>query len=301
VRLTLSDSTFWPEGIDFDARTGFFYVTSVRHGTVAEVDERGRARDLLARHQTGIGAILAARVDTARNVLWATSSGLPQFERYTAADSAQAALLRIRLADGVIERRYPLPASTRHALGDVAIGANGDVFVSDSRDPALYWLRRNADSLIRITSPLFRSLQGIAPSPAGDAVIVADYSHGLLRLSLRDGVVTWLGGVDGATPLGLDGIVWYQGGIIAIQNGFAPARVVWFQLDPTGTRLTGSRVIDQNASLADEPTIGTVAGNQFVYVANSQWEKFDDAGIRKANVRLTPPILLALPLPIRQR
>jgi len=37
-------------------------------------------------------------------------------------------------------------------------------------------------------------------------------------------------------------------------------------------------------------------GTPFVYVANSQWEKYTDDGKRKPEVKLTAPVLLSLPL-----
>jgi hypothetical protein len=33
-----------------------------------------------------------------------------------------------------------------------------------------------------------------------------------------------------------------------------------------------------------------------VYVANSQWEKYDEQGVRKRAIALTPPVLLSVPL-----
>ena len=38
-------------------------------------------------------------------------------------------------------------------------------------------------------------------------------------------------------------------------------------------------------------------GDRFVYVANSQWEEFDDAGRLKPGAPLTRPRLVAVPVP----
>jgi sugar lactone lactonase YvrE len=295
VRLTLRDSTHWPEGVDYDMRTGNFYVTSVRHRTVVEVTADGRGRDVWPRSQPGTGALFAVRVDSRRKVLWATTSGLRQMAGWTPADSGRASLLEVRIADGAILRRWDLP-TRKHALGDVAIGAAGDVFMSDSQEPVLYRLRPNRDSLEAIRSPLFRSLQGIAPTPDGRTVYVADYSHGLLRVDLERASVTHVDEIAGITTLGCDGIVWYKGSIVAIQNGVTPARVVRFTLDASGMRIVSATTLDRNWTIADEPTIGTIVGDELVYVANSQWEKYDDKGVRVPGTKLTSPVLLALQL-----
>lgn len=208
VIATLPDTTFWPEGVDYDPRTGRYYVASVRHRTIAEVDAHGKVRELWPRDRSGMGALLGVRVDTARGVLWATTSGIRQMEGYVAGDSAIAALLRIRIADGAIERRWDVPPTARgHVLGDLAVAPNGDVYVTDSFEPVVYRLRRGRETLERIESPLFRSLQGVAPTPDGRSVFLTDYSRGLLVLDVGSGAVTRLDDAPEFSSRGCDGIV----------------------------------------------------------------------------------------------
>lgn len=296
VRHTLSDSTLWPEGVDHDARTGNFYVASVRQRTIVEVAADGRERELWPRDQSGVGAAFGVRVDPRRNILWATMSGLRQMSGFAPSDSAIAALLEIRIRDGAILRRWDLSPGRKHTLGDLAVGPQGDVFVTDSDDPVLYRLRPGGDTLEALRNPLFRSLQGIAPSPDANVIYVADYSHGLLRVDLRSSRVTRVDEAANITTLGCDGIVWHENAIVAVQNGVSPARVMRFGLDAAGTRVVGADVLDRNWVIADEPTIGTIVGNDFVYVANSQWEKYSAEGNRVPGSKLTRPVLLAVPL-----
>ena len=294
----LADSTLWPEGVDRDPRTGDFYVASVRHRTIVRVTPGGSERALWSRDDRRFGAMLGVRVDPRRRVVWATTSGIPQMEGWTPGDSAIAALLRIDARTGRILRRWNLPPAPRgHVLGDLALGPHGDVFLTDSYEPVLYRLRPGADTLERFTHPLFRSLQGMAATDDGRFVYVADYSRGLLRVRLADGDVQRLGAAAGTDTRGCDGIVLHRGAIVAVQNGASPARIVRFVLDAAGDSIVATQVLDQNPSLSPEPTIGTMMGDRFVYVANSQWEEFDDAGRLKAGARLTPPRLVAVPVP----
>jgi sugar lactone lactonase YvrE len=293
----IADSTFWPEGVDYDSRTKRYYVASIRHRTVAEISADGSTRELWPRDGAVVGAMFGVRVDASRGVLWATTSATQQMINYGPADSTIAALLRIRISDGSIERRWNIPrAPEGHTLGDLAIGPNGDVFVTDSNEPVLYWLRSGADTLESIRSPLFRSLQGIAPSSDGKVIYVADYSHGIMRVDLGTKSVTRVADAPGSTSLGCDGLAWDRGAIVAVQNGVAPARIVRFELNATGDRIAAVKVLDRNWEIADEPTIGTIVGKEFVYVANSQWEKYDSAMRRVASKPLTRPRLLAVPL-----
>jgi len=292
----LPDSTFFPEGLDVDPRTGFTYVASIRHRTIAELTPRGDyARELLPRGGVGLGGILAVRVDPKRGVLWATMSGIPQTAGYAPADSTIHALLRIRLPEGEIDGRWDLPsAAGGHTLGDVAIGPLGDVFVSDSRNPVLYRLPADGGGLQPIRHALFRSLQGVAPAPGARAVFVADYSHGLLKVDVISGEVVRLGDAPGSTSLGCDGIAWHDGAIIAVQNGVVPPRVMRFELDSAWTRIVRAEVLDRNVPVADEPTIGTIVGDDFIYVANSQWEKYNEAGERRPGTILKRPVLIGV-------
>jgi sugar lactone lactonase YvrE len=296
VRATLPDSTFWAEGVDHDPRSGSFYVASINRRTIAEVRKDGSVRELIARGTTGIGGIFGVRVDPKGGVLWATTSGVPQMDGFTPADTAIAALLRIRISDGVVEGRWNVPAIPGgHVLGDLAIGPKGDVFMTDSNEPVLYRLAPGADSLVSFRNSLFRSLQGIAPEPDGRAIYVADYSHGILRVDLASGAVIRVADAPGSVSLGCDGIAWHRGAIVAVQNGVVPARVMRFTLAADGSRFTSAEVIDRNPA-ADEPTIGTLVGDEFVYVANSQWEKRNAAGAIKPGVALRKPLLMGVPL-----
>jgi sugar lactone lactonase YvrE len=213
---------------------------------------------------------------------------------YQPADSSIAALLKIRIADGAVVARYDLPYGDGHVLGDLAIGPADDVFVTDSRSPIVYRLAPGAESLTTFEHPLFRSLQGVAPTPDGTAVYLADYSHGLLRWNLATGVVTRLAAPAGTTSLGVDGIVLDGARIFAIQNGAAPARLVRFDLDPSGERIAAVSIVDRHLPLADEPTIATRLGPELLYVANSQWEKYDDRGRRLPGTTVAPTVVLSL-------
>jgi sugar lactone lactonase YvrE len=296
VRATLSDSTTWPEGMDYDSRSRRFYVASVRHRTIIERAPNGSERELIPRDARGNGGVLGLRVDPSKGVVWATMAGLPQMEGFAPADSTIASLVRVRISDGTIERRWEFPTSKHHVLGDLAIGPNGDVFVTDSDEPVLYRLRPGADTLEAIRNPLFRSLQGPAPTPDGRFLYLSDYSHGLLRVDLEKAIVMLLPEPAHVTTLGCDGIAFYRNSIIAIQNGVSPARVMRFTLDKSGERIVRAEILDRNWKIADEPTIGTIVGDEFVYVANSQWEKYSYSGARNVAIPLTAPILLAIPL-----
>jgi sugar lactone lactonase YvrE len=298
VIATIADSTFWPEGVGYSPASRSYFVASVRHRTIAEVSVDRRTRYLWLANRAGTGAILGVRVDTLRGVLWATTSGIRQSEGYVPSDSTIGALLRIRIADGAIERRWdvpPIPGG--HVFGDLAIGPNGDVYFTDSNAPVLYRLRPSADTLEHFSDPLFYNLQGLAPTPDGRTLYLSDYAHGMLRVDLATRQVMRLADAPGSTSLGCDGIAWDRGTIIAVQNGVQPSRIVRFVLDRTGERIVRLDVVDQNLADGAEPTIGTVVGRDFVYVGNSLWDETGEYGRVKPGAHVTRPRLVAAPIP----
>lgn len=299
VAVSLTEADFFPEGMSHDPRSGAWYVGSIRHRKVTRMLPGGAAEDVVREGQDGLWSVLGVRADPPNGTLWVTTAAIPQGAGYIPADSGRSGVYAFDLATGRFKARYLLPPSAAgHLLGDLVVAGNGDVYATDSRDPVIWRIRRGSDEAQEfLRHPLFRSLQGPALDPAGRTLYVADYSHGILAVDLNTRQVRALPAPPRTTVLGIDGLVWHGGALIGVQNGVAPARIVRLQLDPAGQRITAVSLLDRNHPQAPEPTIGTVWGNRYFYVANSQWEAYDDAGRLRAGVRLEPPRILELKLP----
>jgi sugar lactone lactonase YvrE len=299
VRLTVADTTLHPEGVAFDSRRGRWFVGSVRQRRVVAVERDGRVHDFVPARSDGIAGVFGMAVDSVRRVLWIATTALPRMEGFTPSDSGRVGVYGYDLETGRLVRSAWMPrdSSVAHTFGDVAVAPNGDVYVSDSEAPWILRLAHGTDSLVRfVTHPLFRSLQGMAITPDGETMYVADYAHGLLSVSLVSRVVTPVSAPQTMTVLGVDGLYWHRGALVGVQNGVIPARVVRFCLDSSGRSVRRLELLDRNPAVADEPTLGTVAGDSLFYVATGQWEKYDDSGKRVANTRLRPVTVLGVGL-----
>ncbi len=299
VIATLADTTLFAEGVDADPRTGNLYVGSIRHRTIIEVSPNGGSRDLhVSEKSPRVGAILGVRIAADGQHLFATTAGLPTMQGYAAGDSSLCAILKVRIADGRVVQRWDVPVDgARHLLGDLSIDVDGTVYATDSYSPVINILRVNSDTLGRLSHPLFRSLQGVAPIPGTTQLVVADYSHGLLRVDLSTAEVLRIEDQVGQTTLGIDGIILHGNAVVAVQNGVQSPRVVRVELNADHSRVERLTVIDRQPDIAVEPTIGTLWRGGFVYVANSQWEAFDEAGNRREGSALRATTLLCVPLP----
>ena len=300
VAFTIPDTTFHAEGIAFDARARRWFVGSVRQRRIVTVDAAGAVQDFAPSASEGLAGVFGMAVDTTRRMLWAATTALPRMTGFTTADSGRAGVFGYDIESGALRRRVWIRRdSSAHTLGDVTIASNGDVYVSDSNAPWISKVPATGDTLERfITHPLFRSLQGMAIASDGRTMYVADYSHGILRVDLVTRHVAALRAAPGVTLLGIDGLYLHDGALIAVQNGVSPARVVRFCLDAAGGGVRGAEVLDRNPAVADEPTLGAIAGDSVFYVATSQWEKYTDTGDRRAGVPARPVTVVRVPLDI---
>ncbi len=165
---------------------------------------------------------------------------------------------------GRVRGRYR-PDTVLHS-GDVSV-AGGDVFVSDSRNGAVYRLPHKGKGLETLVAPgVGKSAQGSAVDPTGKRLVMADYSRGLFAIDLATGARTALL-EEGKTLRGLDGLVRIGDWYFAIYNGSSPGRLIRFRLD-------GDKVVDGEAIPADlpDPTQIAVRGRDLLVVANAGWE-----------------------------
>lgn len=295
--LILADTTLFPEGIVRDEPRARWLLSSIHQRTVVAVDDAGRitpfARDL----PPEVGAIIGLAIDVGRGTLYAASAALPPMRGFTAADTVNASVLEFDLATGALRRRIALPEAGRHrAPGDLVLAQDGTLYVSDGFARRLYVIPR--DGPVRfLTSSLFTSLQGIVVTPAARALLVNDYRNGLLRVPLAgDDTVAAVTDSTGRRLAGVDGLFWHRDVLIATYNGRLPGRVMRIVLTPDQRAIAGVTTLETVPG-AGEPTLGVVRGDEFIFIANSPWSAFDEAGARKPGSVVAPPELRRLPLP----
>ncbi|HKJ03241.1 MAG TPA: hypothetical protein VJ997_12320 [Longimicrobiales bacterium] len=292
VAFTLPEADFLPEGVAADPETGAFFVSSVRRKIIARVVD-GRVASLL--EVDPVLSPMGMIFDRERRILWVAASAVAEGLGTDSVSFGTAALLAFDPHTGERRGRWDAPEDGgRHWFGDVTMGPDGTIYVSDSLGPAVF---RLTDAGVLEPLPSSEDLlspQGVAATADGSALYVADYSTGITRLDLRDGGLRVLDYPADRTLLGIDGI--YLIGhdrLIAVQNGVTPTRILEIRLTPDGDSIADVATLDSHRAMED-PTLGVVAADAFWYVANSQWSKFapDRAGAEKAS----DPTILRLAL-----
>ena len=161
------------------------------------------------------------------------------------------------------------PASGSFHPGDVSV-ANGDLFVSDSQNGAVYRLTPEGRALVALVPPgVGKSGQGSALDADGKTLIVADYSQGIAAIDLASGTRTLLPRQDDKPLRGVDGLVRCGDTWLGIYNGAAPGHLLTIKMREGGVEF-GELVED--LALPD-PTQIAFDGKRLLIVPNSGWEK----------------------------
>jgi hypothetical protein len=187
-----------------------------------------------------------------------------------------------------------LPHGEDHGLGDVLIGNDGTVFASDSVSPYIYRIAPGSDSIESfIHSDIFASLQGITFGKDQNEMYAADYSKGIFRIDMRTKEIVQLKPARDVTLLGIDGMYYFGGRLIAIQNGVNPNRVI--SLEVRGDTIPSFKILESAHPDYMEPTLGVLIGNDLHYIANSQWPMVNEKAELSLD-KLRSPVVLKLDL-----
>lgn len=278
IAFKITDSELIPEGIAYDPRARIFYIGSTYKRKIVSVDEKGVVRDFTAEAQEGLLGALGMKVDAKRRLLWVISSnagGTMPGKGLGRDCLGCSAVFKYDLRSGRLIKKYDLSNKPEvHFLNDLTINSRGDAFITDTVTGDIYRISRRKDEL-----ELFVNLgkqaypNGIDVSSDGKHLFVAA-DGGIRVVNLRDKTSRKLKLPDGASPVVIDGLYFYKGGLIAIQPFADQRKVVRYSLDEEANAVPKTEVIEPEHPLFNQPTTGVIAGKDFYYIANSQLQLF---------------------------
>ncbi len=276
------------EGIARDPRTGWLYATTVvsRALWVKRGETPWEAIEL-----EGAGSLSGIAWDVASGLLWIASGSFEQ----TPGDKAQSAVLGFDPKTGTIERR--LYANGSAALGDVAVGIDGTVYVSDPEQGIIHYAPPRATALRALVGPgVFRSPQGMVAIPYTDLLIVSDYRYGLAALDTENGRVRRIAGGGGYFLDGIDALQLDGKSLLAVQNGHNPKRILRIDMNRDWLGIARIAVLESGHSGWTEPVGGTIDKDDFLYVGTGQWDRFGEGGAVLEGANPQPTEIRSLPL-----
>ena len=294
--FTIDQKGLITESVAYDDKTKTYYVSSVHKRKVISVDSRGNVKDF-SKPGDGLWSAMGLKSDSRRRHLWVATAAHAQMMDLEKGDDGRSGIFKYDLDTGKLLKRYLLPnLPQKHWLGDIVITRAGDVFATDSLNPQIYRISKKTDTLELFADvPPMISPQGLALTPDETSLFIADYSLGIFKLDLITKKLTELT-APGIATIGIDGMYFYKGDLIAIQNGTRPHRVVRFKLNKNLDAIGSFETLEANNPLFDEPTLGVIVKDTLFYIANSQWGAIDKNGALSQPDKLVEPLILKVKL-----
>ena len=274
--LVIKDRTLHLESITAGESSGIFYLGSIHKRKIIKVDRQGNTTNFTSSAQDGLTSVFGVKIDLRKKVLWVCSSPMPEMENYDS--TARSAVYKYDIKTGkLIAKFYPDHPAKEFVFGDLALNNKGEVFVSDSKNNIIFRANEANGKLEPFfTSEEFWNIQGLTFSPYGKYLFIADYIKGIFRLDVQEKRLTSVTPDFDLSTKSIDGLTYYNNSLIAIQNYITPMRVTRYFLNDVNDKLTHYEIIDRAHPAFNEPTIGCLSGQQFYYIANSQWSGYDE-------------------------
>ena len=277
------------EGITIDPQSGDLYVSSILRRKIVRVNSRGW-QDFIGSGQDGFMGGVGLHVDARHRILWACSGNI-MGARY------RTGIFAYDLQRKKLWKRFLLPSGPEpRFFNDLAIAADGSVYITDTMGHCLWKWDRSAAEPVKLSLGDLPYPNGIALAADPRFLFVAT-RQGLKRVDLtgqRTELLAMPAGPDHS--MGLDGIAWYRGSIVAVQNGVADkaqCRIVRYHLATDGRSVSRVETIDTGNPAFDIPTTLTVDGDRLYVLANSQLDNLDQERlVIRAPERLKPTVIL---------
>lgn len=254
-----------PEGLAYDSQRNVFFLSSLNRRKIVEIGRDDIATDFVPADRYGLLPVLGIRLSPGDGTIWADSF----------AGSGHTELLHFDASGKLLGRFKPQGAGV-HGFNDLVVRKNGEVITTDSLANAVFRFdpATRAFTAIRLHRPVFYP-NGIALSADGNTLYVAD-DLGVVAVDLRDAASRDVDPGPRSTLAGIDGLYWYNGSLIGVQNGIGSPRIAEFRLSSDGLHVTRTTVLENRTNFTALPTTGAIRGSDFYFIANSQIDNLND-------------------------
>ncbi len=279
------------KGITYDPRRSIFYLGSLFHRKIVGVRSDGSIFDAGPKEKDSLWNPFGITIDAARNKIWVTNTSL------SSKRSEHEALYEFDLETMIAVKKYAVEDSREHFFNHIIVLRNSSIFISDTKNGAVYTVNESTGTLEPwfVSSDLIHP-KGIVVSADQKYLFVAHW-RGISRISLEDKQTVLLNVKVKTTLTGIDGLYFYDGSLIAVQNNAGPqARIMQFELNNKMDAVVKATILESGHHLHDTPTSGVIFGDDLYYIANSRTKSFNNDGTIISAGQLQPTYILKLPL-----
>lgn len=262
LHLTIEQLGLSAEGIAYDPDSGRLFFGSMRSGEIYVIGADNEYSKFTSVADDGAYSAIGITVDSKRSMLWVVGTWFFMAEGFDAEAPLASGVFGFDLKSGDLREQHLADVDV-DGLNDVAVAPNGDVYVSGS---TLHILKAGTDTLLpaAITPEPFGS-NGLTFDKSGETLFISSYPVGVGAINVNTGELNYLESPENMPLYGIDGLYWYEGDLIGIQNGIQPWRLMRMKLNDDATAVTDVRIIEF-ANDATTPTTGAIEGNRIHYV-----------------------------------
>jgi sugar lactone lactonase YvrE len=289
VAWTIEERDLHPEGIAFDPVSRSTFVGSFK-GKIVRIDSTGRVTDFarVARPEAP-RVVVGVRVDAERRHLWAA---VDDPRAFADASMEGAGLVQFDIGSGRVLAAH---RGARGAFNDVTIAPDGTAYATNTTDGSIWRVRPGRGLEEYLPPGAVNDANGITISPDGRWLFVAG-AHGIARIEVPTRTPHALVAPARIVLGSFDGLYWYEDGLVGIQNGIHPGRVVRLTLDATRDRVSRFEILEQYHPRFGGMTTAALDGNSLLYLVNTQSRAFDGDGRPKPGVALQEILIARVPL-----
>jgi len=258
LNLITEEKRLIPEGLAWDPNRKVFYLSSLAQKKIVQITPDSHVSDFVPANRDHLLPVLGIRLDPRDSSIWANTED----------DLGKTELVHFD-ATGSFLGRFSLDDNAKHGFNDLVIRQSGEIILTDSLDNKVF--RFNPAQKIFAELKVHRELlypNGIALASDEKSLFVAD-AVGVLRIDLQSLSSADVNPGPRSTLAGADGLYWYNGSLIAVQNGIGSPRIAAFKLSDDGLRVTKTTVLENRSSFTSLPTTGAIRGADFYFISNS--------------------------------
>jgi len=266
VAFVTEEKNLVAEGLAYNEQQNVFYMSSLNRRKIVKIAQDGKVSDFVPADGLHLLPVLGIRMDPTDASVWANS--------FTDL-GGETELLHFN-PSGELLGRYAPKDKARHGFNDLVVRKGGGVILTDSLQNQVYRFDRTSQAFIPL--PVNRQMfypNGIALADDDRQLFIADYL-GVIRVDLLAKTAADVIPGSRSTLAGIDGLYWYKGALVAVQNGIVSDRIVSFRLSKDGLHVTQTTVLETRSPLTTSLTTGAIRGSDFYFIANSQIDNMND-------------------------
>lgn len=278
-RINFTAPLAYPEGVAFNNKTQTFYVSSVKTGTIGQVDQNGKYAVFF--EDSGLKSSFGMKVDSKQNRLYVCVSD-PNYSKYSDSSTFKkmARLISIDLnsAKKVLDINLAVLYPGKHFANDLTFDDKGNIYVTDSFSPVIYKVDAQGKASIFTESDLFKGedvgLNGIVFHPKGFLLVANDRDGALFKVDITHPANITKVKLKNFFP-GADGLLWdQQNNLVLIQNKGIDKAFQLFSND--NWQSAEIKAATASTDRFANPTTGVIQNNK-IYLLNSKMNELTDS------------------------